>query len=333
VVPAVSMQATNLERQIRSQPEELERMLTSGRVREQVHEAAEGLQRAHRIWIVGTGTSHHAAILCAGMLQDAGRAATATSSMRFVDWAPIVGPNDVIVVITHTGETAYALAARALATTAGVHTLTIAKREAGFPHSVETVEKETAETYTVSYTTALLALGMIAKEMGADSITDDALARVPDAVRAAIDAPATDAIPAPERALVITGTGPAAVTAAEGALKLREGARVLAEGYDAEFLLHGSAVPLDARDRIVGLTTPDDDGFVAALSRAAAAEGIPTDTVAEPSALSPMLAQIPLTVRMQMLALRLAIERGQDPDTVIVGNWADDALWRIGRPD
>jgi glucosamine--fructose-6-phosphate aminotransferase (isomerizing) len=327
------MDPTNLERQIRSQPEELERMLSSGRVRQQVHEAAEGLHRAHRIWLVGTGTSHHAAILGAGMFQDAGRAATAMSSMRFVDWAPIIGPDDVIVVITHTGETAYALAARALATTAGVHTLTITKRDAGFPHSVETTEKETAETYTVSYTSTLLALAMIAQAMGAESITADALGRVPAAVQAAVDAPGTDGVGVPERALVLTGAGPAAITAAEGALKLREGARVLAEGYDAEFLLHGSAVPLDARDRIVGLMTPDHEGFVVSLLAAAAAEGIPTDGVTEPADLPPVLAQLPLTARLQMLALRCAVERGQDPDTVIVGRWADEALWRIGRPD
>jgi glucosamine--fructose-6-phosphate aminotransferase (isomerizing) len=46
-----------------------------------------------------------------------------------------------------------------------------------------------------------------------------------------------------------------------------------------------------------------------------------------------LLAQIPLTVRLQILALRLALERGQDPDTVITGNWADEGLWRVGRPD
>jgi glucosamine--fructose-6-phosphate aminotransferase (isomerizing) len=92
-------------------------------------------------------------------------------------------------------------------------------------------------------------------------------------------------------------------------------------------------VPLDGRDRIVGLTTPDDDGFVSALLAAAAGEGIPVDTVSELAALPPVLAQIPLTVRLQLLALRFAVERGQDPDTVIVGRWADEGLWRIGRPD
>jgi glucosamine--fructose-6-phosphate aminotransferase (isomerizing) len=328
----MAMEPTNLEQQIRSQPEELLRIVTSQKVREQVHVATESLQRARRIWIVGTGTSHHAAILGAGMLQDAGRAATPMSSMRFVHWAPIIGPDDVIVVITHTGETAYALAARALATTAGLHTITITKRDTSFPHAIETTSAETAETYTVSYTTALLILAMIAKELGSDSVTDDSLALVPGSVRDAIDAPGTEQVPQPERVLVVAGAGPAAVTASEGALKLREGARVLTEGYDAEYLLHGSAVPLDSRDRILALTTPDDDGFVRSMAGAAASEGIPVDLLEEPAPLPVLLAQIPLTVRLQMLALRFATERGQDPDTVIVGGWTDEGLWRTGRP-
>ena len=324
---------TNLEAQIRSQPEELSRMLGSGRVREQVHAAAEGLQQARRIFVVGTGTSHHAAILGAGMLQDAGRSAVAVSSMRFVVWAPIVGPDDAIVVISHTGETAYALAARALATTAGLDVITITKRGTSFPHAVETCAAETSETYTVSYTTALLTLALIAQGMGADSITDDTLALVPGAVGDAIDSPGTESIAVPERVLVIAGAGPAATTAREGALKLRESARVLAEGYDAEFLLHGSAVPLDARDALVALTTPDTDGLVGAVATAAAAEGLTVHQLADPSPLPMLLAQIPLTVRLQLLALRVAVEREQNPDTVIVGNWADEPLWRHGRPD
>ena len=43
----------------------------------------------------------------------------------------------------------------------------------------------------MSYTAALLVLAMIAKEMGAESITEDALALVPGAVRNAIEAPAS----------------------------------------------------------------------------------------------------------------------------------------------
>ncbi len=325
--------STNLERQILSQPDALSHLLTSEKAREQIHAAAEGVQRARRIWLVGTGTSHHAAILGAGMLQDAGRSAVAVSSMRFVVWAPIVGPDDIIIVITHTGETAYALAARALATTAGLDVITISRRGAPFPHSVETCPRETSETYTVSYTTTLLVLAMIAKELGADSMTDDTLALVPGAVRSAIESSGTEAVAIPQRAIVIAGAGPAAFTAREGALKLREGARVLAEGHDIEFLLHGSAVPLNASDALLSLMTPEADGFVEAVTAAAEAEGIPAYRLAEPAPLPMLLAQIPLTVRLQLLALRSALERGQDPDTVITGAWAEPGLWRIGRPD
>jgi glutamine---fructose-6-phosphate transaminase (isomerizing) len=325
--------STNLERQIRSQPDELFHLLTSETTREQVHAGAEGLLRSRRIWLVGTGTSHHAAILGAGMLQDAGRSAVAVSSMRFVVWAPIVGPDDTIIVITHTGETAYALAARALAITAGLNVITITKRGTPFPHSIETCGAETSETYTVSYTSTLLVLAMIAKEMGADSITDESIALVPGAVRQALDSPGTESVQVPERDLVIAGAGPAAFTAREGALKLREGARVLAEGHDIEFLLHGSAVPLTPRDALLSLMTPEADGFVEAVTAAAAAEGIPVYRLGEPAPLPMLLAQIPLTVRLQLLALRFALERGQDPDTVITGHWADEGLWRIGRPD
>ena len=170
---------TNLERQIRSQPDALRELLTSHETRSQVHIAAEGLHRAHRIWLVGTGSSLHAAELGAALLAEAGRAATVVPAMRFVTTAPVIGPHDSIVVISHTGETAYALAARALAFEHSIDTITITRRGAGLPHSIETVPKETSETYTASYTATLFVLALLAKDLGADTITDDAVADDP----------------------------------------------------------------------------------------------------------------------------------------------------------
>ena len=40
--------------------------------------------------------------------------------MQFVDFAPLVGPQDGVIVITHTAETAFALSTRAQAFTAGL---------------------------------------------------------------------------------------------------------------------------------------------------------------------------------------------------------------------
>jgi glutamine---fructose-6-phosphate transaminase (isomerizing) len=323
---------TNLAHQIASQPDELQRLLTSGSVRQEVHAAAEALHRVRRIWMVGTGTSQHAAHLGAAMLQDAGRSAHAVSSMQFVKNAPIVGPKDGVVIVTHTGETSYALAARALAFAAAIQTVTIAREGIGMNDVIGTVPKETSETYTVSYTTALLVLAMIAAEMGADSVTTDALRAVPDAVRSALAAPGTEQVPIPRRSLQIIGAGHSSITAKEGALKVREGARVLAEGHDAEFFLHGTAVPLTGDDHLLAITSGDEDGLVEGVATAAAGAGLGVTRLAETSSLPPALAQIPLTVRLQLLASRFADERGQNPDTVIVPPWDDAGLWSIGSP-
>jgi glucosamine--fructose-6-phosphate aminotransferase (isomerizing) len=325
-------QSTELWRQIQSQPDELERVLISGAVKAQVHAAAEALHRVRRIWVVGTGTSQHAAHLGAAMLQDAGRSAHAVSSMQFVKNAPIVGPQDGIVVITHTGQTSYALAARALAFNAGLQTVTISHEGIPLNDVIETCRKETSETYTVSYTTTLLALAMLASAMGADSLSGDKLALVPGSTRNALEAAGTEQIPMPARSLQLIGAGHSAVTAREGAVKVREAARLLAEGHDAEFFLHGTAVPLSGEDHLIALVHGDDDGLVAAVARAASANGIGVSVLDEPSPLPPVLAQIPYAVRLQVLAARFAAERGQDPDHVVVGAWDDKTLWHIGSP-
>jgi glucosamine--fructose-6-phosphate aminotransferase (isomerizing) len=323
---------TQLAAQIRSQPDALEHMLIAGTVKAQVHAAAEALHRVRRIWVVGTGTSQHAAFLGAAMLQDAGRSAHAVSSMQFVKNAPIVNQADGVVVITHTGETSYALSARALAVLAGMQTITITREGLGMNDVIETVPKESSETYTVSYTTTLMALGMLASAMGADSLTPDALGLVPESVRDAIAASGTEEIPLPQRSVQLIGAGQGAITAREGALKIREAARMLAEGHDVEFFLHGSAVPIGGQDHILALTHGDDDGLVRAVATAATSEGIGVSLVDEPASLPPLLAQIPMTVRLQLLAARFAAEREQNPDVVITGKWGDPGLWSIGAP-
>src|SRR5438093_12760635 len=103
------MQQTALERQIRLQPEELDRLATHPLG----HDVVERLAQCRRIWLVGTGTSFHAAELGAAMLYEAGRGAQAIPSMHFVNWAPPVDHPDGIVLTSHNPgqERAYAAAA------------------------------------------------------------------------------------------------------------------------------------------------------------------------------------------------------------------------------
>lgn len=330
LAPETTTSSVALERQIHRQPEELERLLDEPLP----GDALERLRAAERIWLVGTGTSQHAAELGAWMLQRAGRWAHAMSSMHFVDWGPRLDPTDAAIVISHNAgtETAYAGAAWTAAAAAGLAVIPITRRSGGLPEAIPTIDKEPSHTYSASYTAVLLVLARLAHELGAPGFDPAITSKIPDAVRRAIASPGTEAITPPARLLVLTGEGPASVTAREGAIKLREAARFPAEAFEVEYLLHGNAVPLSAEDHLVLLEPPDTDGLIAAMAEAADAEGVSVTRVREPSDLPPLLAQIPLTVRLQLLALRFARERGFDADVVIEGAWAEEPLWAIGSP-
>nr|MBA3305146.1 SIS domain-containing protein [Thermoleophilaceae bacterium] len=285
-----------------------------------------------RVWLVGTGTSLHAAELGAAMLARAGVDARFASSMEFARWAPLQ-PGDAVIVLTHTGKTAYARASRQRALAAGAETLSITAAGVGWQEAVETGERERSHTYTRSYSSALAVLCLIAGEVGAEGLGSDALVAAADATDAALEEPGIEGLPEPARLLVLTGSGAGAVTAREGALKLREAARLPAEGYDAEFLLHGSAVPLGADDALVVLGGGrDEDDFLAQLANAARAESVPVAELDQAQPADELMAQIPLTARLQLLALRRAEAGGHDPDTVITGAWDDEKLWAIGGP-
>lgn len=320
---------TALERQIASQPEELEALLAEPLPRSGI----ERLRHVDRIWLVGTGTSQHAAELGAWMLREAGRAAYPMSSMHFANLPPFA-PDDGVILISHNAaaETAFAGAAWRAVSQAGLPVVPITRRGGALPDAVETVDKESSHTYTVSYTAALIQLARMAHGLGADAFAPSVLEGVPDAVRRAIQEAATQEIAQPERLLVLTGEGPASVSAREGALKVREASRFPAEGYDIEYLLHGHAVPLNASDRLVTLVPPDTQGLTGHVETAAGAAGVAVTRVEEPAELPLLLAQIPLTVRLQLLALRFALERGFDPDVAIEGAWDDQELWAIGSP-
>lgn len=330
VAPETTTSSVALERQIHRQPDELERLLDEPLP----GDALERLGAAGRIWLIGTGTSQHAAELGAWMLQRAGRSAHAMSSMHFVHWGPRLDPADAAIVISHNAgtETAYAGAAWTATTAAGLAVVPITRRGGGLPEAIPTIEKEPSHTYSASYTAVLLVLARLAHGLGATEFDPATISKVPEAVRRAIASPGSDTIIPPPRLLVLTGEGPGSVTAREGAIKLREAARFPAEGYEVEYLLHGNAVPLSAEDHLVLLDPPDTDGLIAAMSETAVAEGVAVTRVRESSDLPPLLAQIPLTVRLQLLALRFARERGFDADVVIEGAWADEPLWAIGSP-
>ncbi|HEY0277187.1 MAG TPA: hypothetical protein VGC32_02850 [Solirubrobacterales bacterium] len=309
--------------------------------------SAAELAGAERVWLVGTGTSEHAALLGAAMLAEAGLDARAVSGQGFAVAPPPLGAADAVVVISHTATTTFARRARAEAIAAGARVVSITGEGKGWPEAVEAAPPERSETYTASYLAALLVLARLAAAVadrpgtsssrpaasgnGASRSTlhfdPRSLAALPPLVEAAAAEPRLIERP-PRRLTVLFGAGPAAVTAREGALKLREASRVLAEGFESEYLLHGSAVPLTEDDHLIALD-PDADptGLTAEVARAAEHEGIAVTRLTPPPDLPPLLAQLPLTARLQALASDWADLRVVDPDTVITGAWAADSFW------
>jgi glutamine---fructose-6-phosphate transaminase (isomerizing) len=299
------------------------------------------LAGAARIILVGTGTSQHAAELGAMMLVSAGRDARWYPAATWARWGTSPRLGDALLVISHTGETAYAARARADALAAGVPVVSITGTGRAWPEAIETVAPDESHTYTVSYTAALAVLARLAHELGSVDGSPGQLAQAAAAVRHVCAEPGIDGVAVPARSLAIVGCGPWGITAREGALKIREGARMLAEGFDTDRLLHGGAVPLTAADGLVVLEpAADPDGLTAALGAAAQAERVPVAVLAaadvpgaaDSGPLPPLLAQIPMTARLQLLAERFARLRRQDPDVAITGEWDAPALWQMGAP-
>ncbi|HEY2056607.1 MAG TPA: hypothetical protein VGH14_21950 [Solirubrobacterales bacterium] len=303
------------------------------------------LDGVERVWLVGTGTSEHAACLGAAMLATAGLDARASSAAAFVaarhlddpasaDGSIAAGPGpdpaDGLIVISHTTETAFARRAREDALAVGVRLVTITGEGKGWPEAIEAAPPERSDTYTASYLAALLVFARLALALGGEEWGADDLAALPGLVEGAGAEPLPVESP-PNRLTVLFGAGPAAVTAREGALKLREASRVLAEGFESEYLLHGSAVPLTSDDQLIALDPAGDpSGLTASLADAAEREDIPVARVDPSPDLHPLLAQLPLTVHFQALASRWADRQGIDPDRVILGAWADPSLWSLG---
>jgi glucosamine--fructose-6-phosphate aminotransferase (isomerizing) len=333
------MTQTALHRMIRAQADTLDRIAGLD-----LAAPAAILAAARRVILVGTGTSQHAAELGAMMLERAGLDARWFPASTWVRWSTGPQHGDAMVVITHTGQTGYAARARAEALASGVPVVSITGTGTGWPEAITTVAPEESETYTVSYTAALAVLARLAHQVAgagdahrggarADGSPGDLLQAAAE-IRVAYAAPAAEDVPVPARSLGIVGCGPWGITAREAALKIREGARMLAEGFDAERFLHGNAVPFTVADGVLLLQPEaDPDGLTAAVGEAAARERIPVSVISLPdSGLSPLLAQLPMTVHLQLMAERFARLRGQDPDAVITGAWADPDLWRIGMP-
>ena len=289
---------------MQTQPDQLRRLLGDPGPAQAAAQRIAG----RRTWLVGIGTSWHAAHHGAWLLRDAGIDAAALHAADVAPYARRFDAADAVIVLSHTGHTGYTAQALEAARDAGAAVVHVTGVGAG--GDVETVVAESSYAYTASHTGALMRLAQMAEALGA-ALGD--LAAVPEAVARVLDAPAARVDP-PARLLELIGAGPNAWTAQEGALKIREASYVATEGLSAEQFLHGPSVALDGQDTLVVL---DGGGPAAARTEAIAGAieviGTRVVRIAERDLGEP-LSVFPLTVWVQRIALELAEARGVSPD-------------------
>jgi glucosamine--fructose-6-phosphate aminotransferase (isomerizing) len=305
------------------------------------------------IVLTGCGTSEHAAMIGAALLDDGLRAAGVAdgrvASVQAFELLDRPQAARLLIAISHEGGTWATNQAVTEARQAGARTalVTVSGRSPGASIAdlvVETVEQDQSWCHTVGYLSPMVVAATLASLVGGSP--PDAVA-----VRALLDS--ADHVPAAEgmaaalrtcQRLLVVGSGVDYATARELALKIEEGAHLPATAHQLETLRHGHLAAADERTGLVlVLTDAEARGQLVvdratAVLRSAAAIGMPAaavlaadlgDNVA--SELSPAgRASVPLTnhlpravaaalgaaIPIQLLAERLARARGTNPDTI-----------------
>jgi glucosamine--fructose-6-phosphate aminotransferase (isomerizing) len=282
--------------QIESQPDAVAAVL---------RRPAPHLDSSRPLFFCGQGTSFHAARVAAAW---AGYPAQAFES-HDVALRGVIPAGAQVVVISHSGG-GYSPAVLRKARAAGATTFAVCGEAAALDadHLIRTCPPERAQTHSVSYLTALAALGRM---LGLD------LDSAPRLLRDALAAPA----PADEARrlagkdpLLVTGFGLDAITAAEAALKLKEATFQWAEGLAVEQALHGPQAALRPGMGAVLFVPDGDDGGRTArlreLGRAVGVEMVEIRIAPCSDALRPLLSIVPA----QRMAAEIARLTGGDPD-------------------
>ena len=243
----------------------------------------------------GCGTSYHAALAC-------GPAAQALELV--LGNSP---PADVLVAISHEGETPLTL--EAVERFAGDKWLITGVPDGPIARAVDhvvvaTPEVERSYCHTVSYTCAV-AVGR--------ALQGEDVSELPEAVARALDGEPPGA--SDHDRFVVAGSGRDVATTLEAVLKLREGAHVAAEAHHTEQILHGHLAAIDDAVRCFVL-----QGEGRGAERAAAVVNALGELGCDATLVSTSHPVVDI-VRFQRLTCDLAEARGIDPDLI---RWDED---------
>ena len=317
---------------------------------EELDGIAERLRRARRVILTGCGTSYHAALVGRHYFESVARLPAeveVASELRYRDL--VAGPDDLVVSLTQSGETADTLGAMerlgrwtdlqvAVTNVPGSQASRTAAATLEMRAGLE-VGVAATKTFTSSIVCLYLLALHVARLRGAVTANDLArrlrdLARLPGLVGSALedDGPVDRLAERFVRSdhFLYLGRGPSYPIALEGALKLKEISYLHAEGYAAGEMKHGPIALIDAEMPAFvlapagGLNGKMLNTVEEIKARNGLVIGLLTegdDALAErvdhalfvpavPEPLLPIVAAAPL----QMFAYRMGLRRGADVD-------------------
>lgn len=327
-----------------SQPDAIREVITRSTVDATL--IAKDIELSGRIFIVGIGSSFHAAQLGAYVLNDVlpKRNAFPLCSSEFVDYTPFLLSTDFVIAISHRGNKLYTCKSIEIAKGHGCKVVLITGKNSSadvsrLDYLLITVAQEKSSAHTVSYMCSVVCLYLIA------AMLKDSQGQLVGELRAQLRTLApksiSDAIKSEEvvketaqrvresRRIWLVGGGPNAVTANEIALKVKETSYLQAEAVSTEAMLHGSFQCVEKDDCFI-LIAPFDVSQRRTMELVGLAEivGAYVILVGDSSVTSfskdhtkfivdllhHSITSLACTVPLQLLAYHLALCKGTNPD-------------------
>jgi glutamine---fructose-6-phosphate transaminase (isomerizing) len=310
----------------------------------------EELKSIGKIFIVACGTSYHAAIVGKYIIEDLVRIPVEVDiASEFRYRKPIIRPEDLMIVITQSGETADTIAAQREAKRLGAKVLTIcnvvgstSSRDADavfYTHSGPEIGVASTKAFTTQIAGLyLFALG-IGKTRGmiSDKISKallQELLTIPGKVERSLSEDKSIRNIAKEffkaRGFLYIGRGITYPIALEGALKLKEISYIHAEGYPAGEMKHGPIALIDEELPVVVLAPMDNlhEKIISSIqevkSRGGKVISITNNIDSDACSISDKCIFVPetnvylttvlMSIPMQLLAYHIGVLRGCDVD-------------------
>ncbi len=307
------------------------------------------LVNAKRIIITACGTSWHAGLVGEYMLEQIAKIPTEVeyaSEFRYRN--PVIGKDDVVLLISQSGETADTLAALREAKARGATVLgivnvvgsSIARESHGgvYVHAGPEIGVASTKAFTSQLTVLSLITLMLARAKGMPKADGQVIAReiaaLPGKVAHMLENTENIQALAEEfkdsRNFLYLGRGANFPVALEGALKLKEISYIHAEGYPAAEMKHGPIALIDENMPVVVIVPKDGiyDKVVSNIQEVRARRGriiaVANEDDHEIDAMAEFVIRVPRTygffgpilniIPLQLLSYYIAVARGTNVD-------------------